>query len=132
MDKPEDEKYWTSSATKGFDFDSEDNLQVPHIIRYFLNLTIISNKPFENFKDQSADIFGATVFQTAQLSKEVKQQIPQQLASSSGGAHMKLSQSLSSLSTNSNSSQKLKASEPSKQCEITCKLLSSTFNVRPN
>lgn len=27
MDKPEDE-YWSSSATKGFDFDSEENAQV--------------------------------------------------------------------------------------------------------
>jgi hypothetical protein len=26
MDKPEDEKYWSSSATKGFDFDSEETV----------------------------------------------------------------------------------------------------------
>ena len=28
MDKPEDEKYWSSSATNGFDFNSEENVRL--------------------------------------------------------------------------------------------------------
>ncbi|KZS11101.1 Spermatogenesis-defective protein 39 [Daphnia magna] len=103
MDKPEDEKYWSSSATKGFDFDSEEN-------------------------EHAGDIFGATPLQTAQLSKEVQQNIPHQPVVSRGETHRKLSNSLSSLSTCSNSSYKFNTSQPTKQCEVTCKLLSSTIN----
>ena len=81
------------------------------------------------FQESTVDIFGATPRQTAQLSKQIQQHIPHQHSTSGGVTHFKPSDSVSSLSTSSSSSYKVKLNQPNQQCEITCKLLSSTINV---
>lgn len=76
-------------------------------------------------QDNFVELFGASRSQTAQLSKQVQQNIPQ----TNNTSHVKLSQSLSSLSSTSSTGGTIKISKPDKQCEVTNKLLSSTINV---
>lgn len=125
MSRPEDENYWTSSATRGFDFDSEDTPQVcrPSLFIYFILLLTLHI--WNLLQDNFVELFGASRSQTAQLSKQVQQNIPQ----TNNTSHVKLSQSLSSLSSTSSTGGTVKISKPDKQCEVTNKLLSSTINV---
>ena len=78
-------------------------------------------------QDSFSEIFGASRTETAQLSKQVSENIPQ--GSVASGSHMKLSHSVSSLSISSSTSSNIRPSQPTKQCEITNKLLSFTLNV---
>ena len=141
MARPDDE-YWTKSSNKGFNFDEDNFPQVNFIQHYssvilYIYVHCVSyyiSRLFYNIQDSFSEIFGASRTETAQLSKQVNENIPHGSGSTSaaaaGGSHMKLSHSVSSLSSTSSTNSNVRISEPSsKQCEITNKLLSSTLNV---
>ena len=125
MAKQEDENYWTSSVTKGFNFDSEDNVKVLmfELDDWNIWLTFVVS----NVKDNFSELFGISHNETTQLSKQVQENIPQH---SHRPSHLKLSASLSSLSSTSSSSSIVKTSQPTHTCLITNKLLTATINVK--
>jgi len=101
MAKQEEDNYWTSSVTKGFDFDSEEN------------------------QDNFSELFGVTHKETAQLSKQVKEITSNTRAKPSSSP----SSSTLSLNSDNSSSSIIRTSQPNKNYLVTNKLLSTTIHV---